>query len=272
MSSATHQADAITLSILQAMKARGEKITCLTSYDASFTRLLERQGVEVLLVGDSLGMVIQGHDTTRSVSMDDMVYHCEQVSRVREKSYLIADMSFNSYADSSSAVLNAQRLINEAGADMVKLEGGAAQLENVRALTQQGIPVCGHLGLLPQSVESADGFRVQGRDETTAQKIIDDAMALQAAGAGLLVLECVPANLGKKLSDVVNIPVIGIGAGVDCDGQVLVIYDAIGLTTGKRPRFVRDFLSATCSLDEAITDFVKQVKSGEFPSHEESYE
>lgn len=254
------------------MKPAGEKITCLTSYDASFTTLLENNGVEILLVGDSLGMVVQGHASTLPVSMENMLYHCQLVARARRRAWLIVDMPYQSYETPQQTVANAKQLIEQGGADMVKLEGGREQIDKVSALSEAGIPICGHIGLLPQSVEKLGGFRVQGREVEDAAGIVEDAVTLQQAGAGLLVLECVPAALGRRVSEAVTIPVIGIGAGKDCDGQVLVVYDLIGLSAGRRPRFVRDFLTRTGTLDKAVAAFVQAVKEGSFPSDTESYE
>ncbi len=261
---------AITLADLNQYKARGEKIAVLTSYDASFTRLIEQAGVEVILVGDSLGMVIQGHASTLPVTMDDMVYHCRSVARALRRAFLIADMPFMSYASPQQALDNAGRLMQEGLAHMVKLEGGGAQLDSVELLTRHAIPVCAHLGLTPQSVHQLGGFRVQGRDAEAARTILDDALALQQAGARLLVLECVPAELGRAVSRELTIPVIGIGAGADCDGQVLVVYDALGIGA-HAPRFVRDFLAGGGSIAAALERYVAAVKSGDFPAPEECY-
>ncbi len=262
---------AITLTDLNQCKARGEKIAVLTSYDASFTTRIEQAGAEVILVGDSLGMVVQGHESTLPVTMDDMVYHCRNVARARARAFLIADMPFMSYASPRQALDNAGRLMQEGFAHMVKLEGGRVQIETVRRLAEHAIPVCAHLGLTPQSVHQLGGFRVQGRGSAAARAILDDAVALQCAGAQMLVLECVPGGLGKAVSERLDIPVIGIGAGPDCDGQVLVVYDLLGLSIGPTPRFVRNFLAAGGSVQQALDDYVAAVKSGDFPSAEESY-
>jgi 3-methyl-2-oxobutanoate hydroxymethyltransferase len=225
----------ITLSTLFQMKQRGERIAVLTAYDASFARILDEAGVDVLLVGDSLGMVIQGRESTLPVDVDEMVYHTQCVVRGRRRALLVADMPFMSYGSPEQALHNAGRLMKEGGAHMVKLEGGAVQLETVRRLADHGIPVCAHLGLLPQSVYKLGGYRVQGRDEASARKMREDALALQAAGAQMLVLECVPRGLAGEIRASLRIPVIGIGAGPDCDGQVLVLYDLLGITPGKPP-------------------------------------
>ncbi len=261
----------ITLTHLNELKQRGEKIAVLTSYDASFTRRIEQAGTEVILVGDSLGMVVQGHESTLPVTMDDMVYHCRNVARARERAFLIADMPFMSYGSPRQALDNAGRLMQEGFAHMVKLEGGRVQLDSVQLLSDHEIPVCAHLGLTPQSVHKLGGFRVQGRAPEAAQAILDDALSLQQAGARMLVLECVPASLGAAVSLELSIPVIGIGAGPDCDGQVLVVYDALGISVGHAPRFVRDFLAEASSVQQALEHFVAAVKSGAFPGADESY-
>jgi len=261
----------LNLTRLRAMKAEQNKIAMLTAYDASFSHLLEQAGVDIILVGDSLGMVIQGKESTLPVTVDDMVYHTRNVVRGSDTVFVIADMPFMSYSNTEQAINNAARLMAEGGAQMVKLEGGAVVAETVKQLTERGIPVCAHLGLLPQSVHRLGGYRVQGRDSEAAQQLIDDALALQSAGADLLVLECVPAELAKRVTEAVGIPVIGIGAGTDCDGQVLVLYDMLGLTIGKRPRFSHDFLADTGAIPAAVSKYVQDVKSGEFPTKEQQY-
>jgi 3-methyl-2-oxobutanoate hydroxymethyltransferase len=261
----------LTISNLARMKAAGEKIAVLTAYDASFARLAEGAGVEVLLVGDSLGMVVQGHESTLPVTVGEMVYHTAAVARVRERAVLVADMPFMSYGSPAEALANAGRLMKEGGAHMVKLEGGAAQLDTVRHLTRHAVPVCAHLGLLPQSVYQLGGYRVQGRDAEGARQIREDALALQAAGAQLLVLECVPAELAAEVTASLGIPVIGIGAGPDTDGQVLVIYDVLGLSGGRAPSFVRNFLDGEASVGDALGAYVRAVKDGRFPGPEHSY-
>jgi 3-methyl-2-oxobutanoate hydroxymethyltransferase len=254
------------------MKQQGEKIAVLTSYDASFTRVLEAAGVEVLLVGDSLGMVIQGQESTLPVGVDEMVYHTRNVARVRSRALLIADMPFMSYSSSAQALNTAGQLMKKGGAHMVKLEGGATQLETVRELTAHGIPVCAHLGLLPQSVHKLGGYRVQGREQDAARIMSEDARALQEAGAQMLVLECIPKTLAGEISRSLEIPVIGIGAGPECDGQVLVLYDMLGITTEKLPRFCKNFLQEAATIEEAVAGYVRQVKDGGFPGPEQSYE
>jgi len=261
----------MTLSRLREMKQAGEKITMLTAYDASFAALLDEAGVDVLLIGDSLGMVIQGHDTTLPVSVDDVVYHTRAVANGTHHALLIADMPFMSYATPTQALASAARLMQEGGAHMVKLEGGAVQVETVQYLTERGVPVCAHLGLLPQSVHKLGGYKVQGREEHVARALREDALALEQAGADLVVIECVPSALAAEISASVEMPVIGIGAGTDCDGQVLVVYDMLGLTPGKRPKFSKDFLAGKGDVRAAIADYVEQVRAGTFPGPEHGF-
>lgn len=258
----------VTTQSLLRMKANGEKIAVLTSYDASFTSLLEEAGVEVLLVGDSLGMVVQGHDSTLPVTLDDMIYHSACVARAAQHALHIVDMPFMTYTTVAQALDSSARVMREGGAHMVKLEGGALIYETVAALTQRGIPVCGHLGLTPQSVHQLGGYRVQGRDDDAAARLLDEALGLEQAGALMLVLECIPAALAKKISERLRIPVIGIGAGVDCDGQVLVLYDLLGITPGKRPKFSHNFLEAGRDIPAALNAYVEAVKAKRFPAPE----
>ena len=263
-----------TATDIQAMKQAGEKITVLTAYDASMTRHLEMADVEVILVGDSLGMVVQGHDSTLPVTMDAMIYHSQIVARARERALLITDMSYHSYTTTEDALSNARRLHDEGQADMVKLEGAGTVIDVIEKIVNAGIPVCGHLGLLPQSIEKLGGYKVQGREQAAADKMVNDAFALQAVGASMIVVECVPSILGKRICEAVDIPVIGIGAGPDCDGQVLVLYDLLGLTPGKRPKFSKDFLRgmpAGKGITDAIRAYVKAVKAGEFPAPEHCF-
>jgi 3-methyl-2-oxobutanoate hydroxymethyltransferase len=260
----------ISIATLIGMKQAGERIACLTCYDATFCQLLERAGVDVVLVGDTLGMVIQGHDTTLPVTVEHMVYHTACVARVRKRALLVADLPFVSYATQDRALTSAARLIQEGGAHMVKLEGGASAVPTVELLTGQGIPVCGHLGLLPQSVLRLGGYRYQGRDQAAAEQIRRDAVALQEAGAGMLVLECVPAALAREISLDLSIPVIGIGAGNGCDGQVLVLYDMLGLHPANPPSFSKDFLAGRSGIAEAVAAYVQAVKSGAFPGPEQT--
>jgi 3-methyl-2-oxobutanoate hydroxymethyltransferase len=261
----------VTINTLRKMKREGRKISCITSYDASFTRLIEAADAEVILVGDSLGMVVQGKETTLPVTMDEMVYHSLNVSRVRARSLLIVDMPFMSYCTATEALVSAGRLMKQGGAQMVKLEGGASQLETVRSLSEQGIPVCGHLGLQPQSVHKLGGYRVQGREAAVADKMLEDAHALQLAGADLLVLECVPTELAASVTREVSMPVIGIGAGAEVDGQVLVVYDMLGMTPNP-PRFTKNFLPQAGGVQEAFAAFVREVREGTFPGPEQTFQ
>jgi 3-methyl-2-oxobutanoate hydroxymethyltransferase len=266
----------VTVDTLRKMKLRGEKFAVLTVYDASFAAILERAGVEVMLVGDSLGMVIQGHDTTVPVTMDQMIYHTANVARVRRQALLMADLPFASFADPVRALDNAARLMQEGGAQMVKIEGGGHVINVVEQLASQGIPVCGHLGLQPQAVHKLGGYRVQGRDPQDADRMLKDAKALEEAGADIVLLESVPAALAQRITEALSVPTIGIGAGPDCDGQVLVLYDVLGISFGTRPRFAKDFLQ-TLGADEppnveaAIRHYVSAVKQGRFPGPEHTF-
>lgn len=262
----------VTVTQLSAMKDRGERISCLTVYDYSFAHILEQAGVDILLVGDSLGMVIQGHETTLPVSMADVLYHTQCVSRGCNDALVIADMPFGSYQGSpQSAFENAVRLVGEGGAHMVKIEGGTAMAETVTFLVDRGIPVCGHIGLTPQSVNQLGGFRVQGREEPAAEALRRDARNLAEAGASLLIIEAIPAQLAKSITDSVSIPTVGIGAGPDTDGQVLVLYDVLGLFPRKSPKFSKDFLEGKGSVLEAVKGFVENVRARRFPGPEHSF-
>ena len=271
MSSQADSTAKITVRSLQAMKQAGEKFTSLTAYDAAFAAVLDRAGIEVVLVGDSLGMVVQGLETTLPVTMDDMVYHSRLVARGLKRALLMVDMPFMSYATSDDALHNAARLMQEAGAEMIKLEWGAAQLETVQRLTKCGIPVCAHLGLQPQSVYKLGGYRVQGRDSDTASSMLNDARLLEAAGADVLLLECVPAALAEKITRQVSIPVIGIGAGAGCDGQILVLYDILDIAPGKRTRFSRNFMEDAGSIHAAVEAFCRAVRNGTFPAEQHTF-
>lgn len=259
----------LTIRHLAAMKSRGEKIAMLTCYDAGFARAMDQAGVDIVLVGDSLGMVVQGRDTTIGVGMDDMVYHTGCVARGAGRSFLLADMPFGAYHDEVTAMANAVRLLAAGGA-MVKLEGGGAMIQVVSYLTGRSVPVCGHIGLTPQSVHQLGGFPVQAREETAAARLLEDAEALQQAGAQLLVVECVPAALGAELAGRLAIPVIGIGAGAGCDGQVLVMHDMLGL--GERvPKFVANFMAGRDSIQQAFEAYVSDVRTGRFPAAKHEY-
>lgn len=268
---ASNNRSAVTVKTLNKMKAAGEKFAVLTVYDASFAAILERAGVDVLFAGDSLGMVVQGHETTVPVTVDHMVYHTSLVSRARQRALVMSDMPFMSFADPQRALDNASRLMQEGGAHIVKLEGGGDVVKVVDNLASHGVPVCAHLGLQPQAIHKLGGYRVQGRDQATASSMIDDAKAMQDAGADLLLLECVPASLAKQITESVSIPTIGIGAGRDCDGQVLVLYDLIGISLGIRPKFAKDFLAdlqTDISIEAAVRAYVEAVKQKTFPSDE----
>ncbi len=260
----------VTLSTLNQMKARNEKFVCITAYDATFATLVSQAGAETILVGDSLGMVLQGHDSTLPVTIADMAYHTACVARAQTDTLLIADMPFMTYATPEQTLNNATTLM-QAGAQMVKLEGGVWLRDSIGMLVERGIPVCAHLGLTPQSVNAFGGFKVQGRTSKEAKAILADAVAIQDAGAGLLVLECIPAALASDISRKLDIPVIGIGAGAGTDAQVLVLHDLLGLSK-RTPRFVQDFMRGENSVQAALAAFVAAVKSGTFPAQEHSYE
>ena len=255
---------------LSLFKEQGQKITCLTAYDASMAKILDQSGVDAILIGDSLGMVVQGGENTRSVSINDMIYHTSIVSDSSSNALVIADMPFASYDSSDDALKNAKSLI-DAGARMVKIEGGSEHSDVIKTLISNNINICGHLGLQPQLVIKSDDYRVQGRDDISAQTILNNALLLESLGVSVLVLECIPSDLAKSISEKLTIPTIGIGAGVHCDGQVLVSYDMLGITTGKQPRFVRNFLSNQITISDAVESFVVEVKKGTFPSESESY-
>lgn len=269
MSSSISTSKMLNISDLIAMKRAGEKICSLTAYDASFASLVDKAGVDMILIGDSLGMVIQGHSTTLPVTLEHMVYHCRCVSIARQRAFIVADLPFASYATPEQALHNAACLMQSAGVQMVKLEG--AKLDVIQFLVDQGVPVCGHLGLLPQSVHCIGGYKVQGREAAVADRIIQDAINIERAGAGMLILECVPAQLAKEISQQLLIPVIGIGAGVHCDGQVLVLYDMLGISVGGWPRFSKNFMADATTIEQAIRDYHLAVKSLAFPDSEHSY-
>ncbi|WP_144211164.1 3-methyl-2-oxobutanoate hydroxymethyltransferase [Shewanella donghaensis] len=260
----------VTSSTLIKFKKEGKKFTALTAYDASFASAFDSEGVDVLLVGDSLGMVLQGHSDTLPVTVNDIAYHTASVSRGCKRALLIADMPFMSYATPEQTMTNASILM-QAGATMVKLEGGEWLLDSVKKLTERGIPVCAHLGLTPQSVHVFGGFKIQGREEDKAQRMIDDAIALEAAGAQLLVVECIPSSLAKKISQALTIPVIGIGAGADTDGQILVMHDVLGISSGYIPKFSKNYLKQTGEIRSAVKAYIDEVADGTFPTAEHSF-
>lgn len=261
---------AMTIAKLAKMKAEGEKIASLTAYDASFAKLFAAQGIDFMLVGDSLGNVILGESSTLPVTVDDIAYHTRAVRNGAPEAFVMADMPFMSYATPEQACQEAAKLMR-AGANMVKLEGGDWLLETIRQLVERSVPVCAHLGLLPQSVNVLGGYKVQGKEASAADNTLRQALALQEAGAQLLVLECVPSSLAKRISEALDIPTIGIGAGPDCDGQILVMHDMLGMNSDYLPKFVKDFLAEAGDLAGAIDLYVKQVKEGSFPGPEHSF-
>jgi 3-methyl-2-oxobutanoate hydroxymethyltransferase len=262
----------VTLHSLAKMRAEGRKIAMLTCYDASFAALLERNGVDVLLVGDSLGNVLQGHTSTLPVTMQQMVYHTECVARGAKRALIVSDLPFGSYQETPEQAMRSAAALMAAGAHMVKLEGGAFMAETVRFLVERGVPVCAHLGLTPQSVNTLGGYRVQGKTEESAKQLTMDAVALEQAGAALVVLEMVPAKLAGELTKrLTSMGTIGIGAGKDTDGQVLVLHDMLGIFPGKTARFVRNFMQGSPDIDAAIAAYVAAVQDGSFPAAEHTY-
>ncbi|HEX4300350.1 MAG TPA: 3-methyl-2-oxobutanoate hydroxymethyltransferase [Gammaproteobacteria bacterium] len=268
----SNDAKPVTIRDLARMKADKVKIACLTAYDASFAARLDEAGVEVVLVGDSLGNVIQGHATTVPVTVDDIVYHTKNVARGLKHAFLISDMPFLSYATPEMALANAARLMQEGGAKMVKLEGNGTQADIVRYLADNGVPVCAHLGLRPQMVHKLGGFSVQGRQEKAARQMLEDAQALEKAGADLLLLELVPKDLAAKITAKVGVPVIGIGAGPKVDGQILVLYDMLDITPGRRPKFAKNFMEGAGSVSDGVAAYVKAVKNKSYPAPEHSFD
>ena len=258
----------VSVRSLQEKKRKGEKIVCLTAYDASFSGLLDKAGVDVVLVGDSLGMVIQGLDTTIPVTVENMLYHAKAVSRGLNKALLMVDMPFLSFTTIEEAIKNAGLFMKQANAQMVKLEGGSDQADVVTALASQGIPVCAHLGLQPQKVHKIGGYRVQGRGSEAATRMLEEAKCLENAGADMVLLECVPEKLAETITQALEIPVIGIGASAVCDGQILVLYDILGISAGHIPKFSQNFLGKNSSIESAIKAYVDAVKKGEFPTSE----
>jgi 3-methyl-2-oxobutanoate hydroxymethyltransferase len=261
----------VNVATLGRMKAQGEKIASLTCYDASFAALVDEADADVVLVGDSLGMVIQGHDTTVPVTLDHVIYHCKAVARGLRRPFLMADMPFMTYTSREQALQNAVRLMQEGGAKMVKLEGGAGQVEIVEFLASHDIAVCAHLGLKPQSVHKTGGFRVQGREEAAAEQMKRDAKALQDAGADVVLLECIPSQLGAEITAELHVPVIGIGAGPDTDGQILVLYDVLDITPGRKPRFVHNYMAGHDSPLAALKSYVAAVKTRAYPAPEHCF-
>ena len=261
----------VSLATLQKMKSEQDKIACITCYDASFGVLVDAADADVVLVGDSLGMVLQGHDTTVPVTMDDIVYHCRATSRGIHRPLLMADLPFASFPTKEIALANSVRLMQEGGAEIVKLESGSSQFEIVEFLARHDIAVCAHLGLKPQSVHKTGGFRVQGRQTDAAEQMLANAKSLEAAGADVVLLECIPSELGQRITSALSVPVIGIGAGPDTDGQILVLYDVLDITTGRKPRFVRNFMQDAGSNLDALRAYVKAVKDKSYPAAEHCF-
>ncbi|MGH1428150.1 MAG: 3-methyl-2-oxobutanoate hydroxymethyltransferase [Arenicella sp.] len=263
--------NSVTVATLRKQKETGDKITCLTAYDYSFGALLDRNGVDMVLVGDSLGMVMQGHSTPVPVSIEDCIYHTKCVSRGVNNAMIIGDLPFGSYQVSKEQALqNSVRLMQEGGAQIIKYEGGEHMVEVTDFLTTRGIAVCGHIGLTPQSVNQFGGFKVQGRGDA-GQRLLDEAISLEQAGVSLLILEAIPAELAAKITSALSIPTIGIGAGPQCDGQVLVLQDMLGIYPGGSPKFSKNYMQSANSIDDAVANFVKEVKSGAFPEAKHSF-
>lgn len=269
--SSTGTRPSVTVPSLRDRKNGAQKIVALTCYDASFAACLDAAGIDVVLVGDSLGMVVQGHSSTLPVTVDQMVYHSAAVARGLRSALLVTDMPFMSFRNVELALTTAARLMAEGGASMVKLEGSDWVLDVIAALVARDVPVCAHIGLTPQSVNKFGGFRVQGKQPDAAEKLLADAQRIAQAGADLLVLECVPAALAAEITRTITIPTIGIGAGVDCDGQILVLHDLLGVTPGKRPRFSKDFLHGRDSVAAAVSAYIEDVRALKFPAPEHSY-
>ena len=260
----------ITISKLLTMRAEGEKISMLTAYDSTMSALLNRCGVETILIGDSLGNVIQGHSSTTPVTVEQVAYHTECVARANSHAFVIADLPFASYGDPVQALDSAAELMR-AGADMVKLEGGDWQIDIIQYLVERSVPVCAHLGLLPQSVHVLGGYKVQGKSKDAASLMLEQAIACEQAGAQMIVLEAIPSSLGRLITESLSIPTIGIGAGADCSGQVLVLQDMLGISPGKPPKFVKNFLDGHTSIEAAVKAYVREVKSGKFPGPEHGF-
>ncbi|MGH8618224.1 MAG: 3-methyl-2-oxobutanoate hydroxymethyltransferase [Burkholderiales bacterium] len=261
----------ITIANLRKMAEQGDKITMLTAYDASFAGLLDAAGVDTLLIGDSLGMVIQGHDTTLPVTLDEMAYHTACVARGSRRAMVIADMPFGTFQVSPEKTFENAAKLMAAGAQMVKLEGGETMAPTVRFLIDRGIPVCGHIGLTPQSVHQLGGYKVQGREASAAERLLADAHALDDAGTSLIVLEAIPAALARQVTAAIGTPTIGIGAGVDCSGQVLVLHDMLDVYPGKKAKFVKNFLAGGGSIQGAVEAYIREVKAGKYPGPEHSF-
>ncbi|MBI5436403.1 MAG: 3-methyl-2-oxobutanoate hydroxymethyltransferase [Nitrosomonadales bacterium] len=261
----------MTLTDLQAMRDKGEKIAALTCYDASFAELLETAAVDILLVGDSLGMVLQGHDTTLPVTLDEMVYHTACVARGSKRAFILADMPFGTSQVNPEKTFDHAAQLMAAGAHMVKIEGGVVMADTITFLTERGIPVCAHIGLMPQSVHQLGGYRLQGKSAADAQRLLNDAAAVAQAGAGMLLLETIPAVLAAEITAQLAIPTIGIGAGAECSGQVLVLHDMLDIYPGKKARFVKNYMQGAQSIADAVARYVAEVKAGTFPDTAHSF-
>nr|WP_314630106.1 3-methyl-2-oxobutanoate hydroxymethyltransferase [uncultured Janthinobacterium sp.] len=261
---------AVTIHTLATLRAAGEKITMLTCYDASFASLMDRCGVEILLIGDSLGMVCNGHNSTLPVTVAELAYHTASVARGAKSAMIMSDLPFGAYGTPETAYANAVILM-QAGAHMIKIEGGAWLADTVKFLTERGIPICAHIGLTPQSVHQLGGYKVQGKSTESAAELKNDALTLQNAGAAIVLMEAMPSQLGKEVTDMLTIPTIGIGAGPDCSGQVLVMHDMLGVFPGRKARFVRNFMEGAARIDDAVTGYVKAVKDGSFPALEHCF-
>jgi 3-methyl-2-oxobutanoate hydroxymethyltransferase len=261
----------LSITAMQKMRDDGERIAMLTCYDASFAAALDAAGVDSMLIGDSLGMVLQGHETTLPVKLADVAYHTAAVVRGSKRAFIIADLPFGTYQESPAQAFASAAQLMAAGAQMVKLEGGVEFADTVRFLTARSVPVCAHLGLTPQSVHALGGYRVQGRGAEAERRLIEDAVELEAAGAGMLVLEAIPAKLGEQVTKRLKIPTIGIGAGVQCSGQVLVLHDMLDVFPGKKAKFVRNFMDGAASISDAVARYVRAVKNGSFPAEEHTF-
>lgn len=271
MSSHNENIAKVTTRTLRQMKQDGERIACITAYDAAFARIIDGAGMEVILIGDSVGMVVQGRATTIPVTVDEIIYHTQLVARGANRAMLMADMPFMSYSSAQDCLKNAARMMKEGGAEIVKLEWGELEIDMVARLTECGVPVCAHLGLTPQAIHKYGGYRVQGREEKAAQKMKDDALALEQAGADVLLLECVPSGLAADITRAAGVPVIGIGAGPDTDGQILVLYDVLDIAPGKRTRFSKNYMAQEGSIHGAIETYVAEVRNREFPTAEYAF-
>ncbi|WP_102798627.1 3-methyl-2-oxobutanoate hydroxymethyltransferase [Bowmanella denitrificans] len=260
----------VTISTLLKMKQQNERISVITAYDASFAKLFDEQGIDVMLIGDSLGMVLMGEDSTLPVTVEQMAYHTKSVKKGAQRAFVIADMPFMSYATKEQAYANAATLM-AAGAEMVKMEGGSWLCDSIAGLVERGVPVCGHLGLTPQSVHKLGGFKVQGREQSAADDMLAQAQELEQAGIQMLVLECIPTELGQRISAALSIPVIGIGAGPGTDGQVLVMHDMLGISANYMPKFSKNYLAETGDIRKAVSQYIDEVRSGSFPSEQHSF-